>query len=222
MQKSLIVRLASGMARPLNSNLTRPRPTTVTCSSHYAKLPFNASSTSSLLGKKTRQSAIRRRPHPPPAAAAATAPSVGVLVRVATGVPLVELFQSMTVAEAGIRSLALIIGTTLLVVLGNKTITFMCNGLSKAIDPEDTPTDSTAVDLLSDAIRAAERPSSVVLPFFGAAFCSTVIAAFGEVALMKLDVSEKTMAWGGKAIGILREAAQLLQDTSEILIIVFA
>lgn len=158
--------------------------------------------------------------HVAAAAPAAAAPG-SLIIRVATGVPLIEFFQSMTVAQAGVRAAMIIGATCALILLLNRLIVVLGDKLSKAVDPANTPEDNVVTELLSDAIKASERPVCVLLPLLGAAFCSTVLAAFGEVALERVTMGDSMAKFGGLSVDVLRNAAQLLQDTSEIVFIAF-
>ena len=95
-------------------------------------------------------------------------------------------------------------------------------------------------------LGAATRPTQVLLPWFGFAYCITIVAAFGELVLsrsaaaaaaassvaaaaaaaaaggFKQQMSATCNNAGMGLVSFLKETAQLMQDTSEIVLIIFA
>ena len=165
--------------------------------------------------------------HPPVPAVAETAVSVTeeTLFRVATGVPLVDIFHKLTLAEAAIQSAGLIGIAVIAVLFGNQIIAFVGSKLESFLGRvgEDAPRGPIG-QLFGTVIDAAEKPCQALLPWFGFAYCSTVISAFSEVAVERITQNGTGGFWeaaGANVMNLLCDFAQLMQDASEIVIIVF-
>jgi len=176
------------------------------------------------------------------AVAAAAATNEAVILRVATGVPLVDIFQTMSLSHAFVETLALIgiiaavvfFGNEIIVAFGNYLNRLLGGSLSSSTDGDGSSSEVPASQrrhrplarLLSTVILAAERPASVLLPWFGIAYSSTVVAAFAEIAVCRLTtrtggVIKLAGMCGNRVVDFLKDTAQLMQDTSEVVVIVF-
>ena len=169
-------------------------------------------------------SRLARRSTTPQAAAAAAAvasPTNLFLGRVTTGVPFVEAFRSMPLADAGMHAFALVGLTTMAVLFGNSLVEFIGAKLSAALDPEHGPRGAIS-ELVSYLIRAAERPTCVMFPWFGASFATAVVAAFAEVAVERWGLkNEVAGAAASQVVEYFKHVAQLMQDAYEVVLIVF-
>lgn len=164
---------------------------------------------------------IRTKPRFNPVVAAATGQLTPAFKWVATGVPLVETLQSLSLTQAAIRAAALLAATAVAVMAGQKVL-ILCE--RKFAQLVECTTKADGVDLfLKTAILAAQRPTSVILPLLGADYTLLVLAAFTEVALPHMAhlVGPTCHSIGRFCLLQLRKLTQVLQDSTELLAITF-
>lgn len=141
-------------------------------------------------------------------------------MRVATGVPIYEVFRRLSLLDAGIQTITLTAATCILVLFGNKIINKICN---KATIIEMDKNKHVLASLFFQAVAAANQPLRVLLPWIGATFITMVISAFTQVALLRFENELHVVHLCGKRMAdSLSHLSQLMQDSNEICIIVFA
>lgn len=205
--------------------LSHSRSGTLPC---LGQSPLFRSLPISTLPNRLRAPIPSNRPfqHPPAALhnPSAVVAAETTLFRVATGVPLVDIFHTLTVAEAAFQSAALIGIAVIAVVFGNQIIKFLGTKLEKFFGRvgHDAPRGPLG-QFLGTVIDASEKPCQALLPWFGFAYCSTVISAFSEVAVGRMTQQGSGVlgAAGNKLMSMLCHTAQLMQDTSEVVLIIF-
>ncbi|KAL4435614.1 hypothetical protein ABPG77_002577 [Micractinium sp. CCAP 211/92] len=141
----------------------------------------------------------------------------------ATGVPLVEAFQQLTLQQAGLRSLALVLATALGVLVGNKLLDVM--GTKMEAVAEKTRNSSGLSLLVGTALASVYRPAKMLLPVYGGFYSLLVVTALAEVAVSRMDdqhIHSMLYVCGERLLDVLKGLAQLMQDTSELVLIVFA
>ena len=172
---------------------------------------------------------------PPPSAMTASSAAMEssvTLMRVATGVPLLNIFTEMPLLDCYLQS-ALLIGTAVIIVcFGNEIIGFLSSKLEAALNSfgsREHIRRKPLAQFLATCIAAGERPAQALLPWYGFTFVSTVIATLADVTVARFGhnhESASTMALMHSAcmylVDFLRDAAQLMQDASEIVLVVFA
>jgi MscS family membrane protein len=165
--------------------------------------------------------------------------------RAYTGIPLMELFKTMTLAEAALESTIQISFIVIAVLFGNTIISFIGSKINKALNRLGKRRRKEGSGLfthfLGSLVAAAEAPCQALLPWFGFAYVTTVLSCFGELAVTRLGNTNggSTVAgafnimstghakqWmsvvGVKMVEIFTEIAQLMQDAYEVVAIVFA
>jgi hypothetical protein len=152
------------------------------------------------------------------------------LFRAYTGVPLLDIFRGMTIAQGAANAAALLAATLLLVVFGNVAAKCLSDRLGNLFDPTATSNEGTdaprvhkrgpLAQLIGVLISSVERPLRVLLPWFGTAFFFSVLSAYGQVTLSRLDASKKLL--GQPVVGVLCELAQIMTDAYEFALIIFA
>lgn len=141
----------------------------------------------------------------------------------ATGVPLVEALQQLSLQQAGLRSLALVLATTVGVLLGNKLLDLM--GTKMEAVTEKTRNASGLTLLIGTALASVYRPAKMLLPVYGGFYSLLVVTALAEVLVSRMDdrhIHGMLYVCGEQLLGFLKALAQLMQDTSELVLIVFA
>lgn len=78
--------------------------------------------------------------------------------------------------------------------------------------------------LAAAALQAGHRPAAALLPFLTGAYSLTVVAALAEVMATRADVHlhRALQLCSHGIVGALRVATQVLQDTTELVLIIFA
>ncbi len=180
-----------------------------------------------------------------PAAAAAGGQTM-MFGRAFTGIPLMELFQTMTLQEAAIESTIRVSFIVIAVLFGNQIIPWFADrvgiSLGKLVQSHRRKRRGIIAQFLGSLIAAAETPCQALLPWFGFAYVSTVLSCFGELAVTRLggshDAVGGAVAGAFKAISkknakqwvnsaavklveIFTEIAQLMQDAYEVVAIIF-
>lgn len=152
------------------------------------------------------------------------------LIRMATGVPLSEAFKSMSLSQAAFDSAIIIVSTVTIVLFGNKLIAYIGKKVDQVSIEEEAGMEigkqKPLLGILATIASAAERPAGVLLPWFGVAYCSTVLSAFAEVVVERLSCTDHGFhEFAGvcacRMATFLRDTAQLMQDTTEIVMITF-
>jgi hypothetical protein len=149
------------------------------------------------------------------------------LIRMATGVPLSEAFKSMSLTQAALDSVITITATVSIVLFGNKLISYIGKRVEQVPLEENGKQTKPLLGIVATIASAAERPAGVLLPWFGVAYCSTVLSAFAEVVVERLSCSDHGLhEFAGvcacRMATVLKDTAQLMQDTTEIVMITFA
>jgi len=147
-------------------------------------------------------------------------------MRVATGVPLLEVLETMTLPDATWLTVALFSATFAFVIVVPRLVAFLSSRLGDLVEAgqaggEEGIPQSWLPSLVGDVIRSLERPTSVIFPLFGIFYSCTILASFVLVCLKKVGVESTTRAACSLAISKVLDVAQLLQDTSEVSILVF-
>lgn len=180
------------------------------------------------------------------AAAASTAAAAGQTMmfgRAYTGIPMMELFETMTLAEAALESTIQISFIIIAVLFGDRIIPFIGSKMNKALNKlgktHRRERQGLFAQFLGSLVAAAEAPCRALLPWFGFAYISTVLSCFGEVAVTRLGGTVgstvagafSTMSKGNakqwmnvagvKLVQIFTEIAQLMQDAYEVVAIIF-
>ncbi|KAL4429384.1 hypothetical protein ABPG77_005158 [Micractinium sp. CCAP 211/92] len=138
----------------------------------------------------------------------------------ATGVPLVdELMRFKTVeaaAQFAAQRAALVVGGALLGILLLKAID---RYFGRRIEKSGT----SDFNIVGAAASAAFKPIQTMLPYMSGAYVLTVGAALAQVAAVKMkrDFYALCRGHGDKVLSTLKLFTQLLQDTSELLVIIF-
>jgi small-conductance mechanosensitive channel len=176
-----------------------------------------------------------RRVPPPAASAASSIVSAEVtLSRAATGVPLLEIFSTLTLQEAAVQSSILIGVAVFAVLFGNQIIEFIGKKVEAALGAAeqangDRRPSARLARTLAESMAAAERPAQALLPYFGFTYVCTVLAAFSDVAIKHMAAaapSSSTVASFCKGAGlrlldVLTDLTQLMQDFSEVSLLIF-
>jgi small-conductance mechanosensitive channel len=204
--------------------------------------------------QKNQQKDTTTTAHAAPAAAATTAAAGGqtlIFGRAHTGIPLLELFKTMTLAEAALES-SLQIGIIVIAVFfGNRNIPFISSKVEAALGKlgktHKRKTRGLFAQTVGSIVAASEAPCRALLPWFGFAYGATVLSCLGELAVTRLggtigstaavtqgiakgafnSMSKEgakfcMTAAGVKLVEILTEIAQLMQDAYEVVAIIFA
>ncbi|PSC76963.1 mechanosensitive ion channel isoform A [Micractinium conductrix] len=156
------------------------------------------------------------------AAPAAVAAAQQLAWFTATGVPLVETLRVLTLQQAAVRCAVLVIATAVGVAFGNKLLDLA--GAQMESVAERTRRSSGLPLLMGTALAAVHRPAKLLLPTYGFFYTLLVLTAFTEVALTHMDAHMHTVLHlcGSQVLGFFKSLAQVTQDTSELLLIVFA
>ncbi|KAI3438969.1 hypothetical protein D9Q98_001383 [Chlorella vulgaris] len=159
---------------------------------------------------------VKAQAAPLAVAAAPVAPGVYQ----ATGVPLVDSLMAMTSVEAAVRhSITLLVAAAVGVVVG----TLLLQAVDRTIGTKQQQ-EKRRFNIASAAIRAASKPAQALLPLYGVAYAATVVSALAQVAATKLTKDHFSLLCGGRGdelVAVLKWLTQLVQDTSELLVVIF-
>ncbi|KAI7843449.1 hypothetical protein COHA_002927 [Chlorella ohadii] len=142
----------------------------------------------------------------------------------ATGVPLLEALQQLTLQQAALRSAGLVAATVVGVAFGNWLLELMGNKMEHVIE---RTRNSSGLDLVAgSALASVHRPAKLLLPLYGLFYCMLVVSAFADVLVSHLARSDPNMTTifhvcTRQVLEGIKGLAQLMQDTSELVVIVF-
>lgn len=130
----------------------------------------------------------------------------------ATGVPLVDELMQLTAREGLVQAAKLVAVAAVGAFIGSAVL--------KAID-ERLSTDK--FNVFTAALAATTAPGATLLPFYVLAYSTTVVSALTQVAATKFAPSwNAAMAGHGpQVLELVKQFTQLVQDTSELVVIVF-
>ncbi|EFN57141.1 hypothetical protein CHLNCDRAFT_143473 [Chlorella variabilis] len=139
----------------------------------------------------------------------------------ATGVPLLEAMKQMTLQQAAVHSGGLIAATVVGVVAGLRLLELVGEQL-EAVNARVGRSNGLDV-LVGTALASVHRPALVLLPWYGFFYILLVASAFAKVAVTRLDATlhAVTHMCAHQLAGWLSGAAQLMQDTSQLVLIIF-
>ncbi|PSC72397.1 mechanosensitive ion channel [Micractinium conductrix] len=170
-----------------------------------------------------------RRPLPPlarkpcaPAAAVAAAEVAAEVVWEATGVPLVDVLMKCKTVEAAAQfSIKLVAASVGAVMLGSLIFSLldkMTGGKLAESSGKGGFNPAAAV------VASTLKPAQALLPFYGIAYSTTVVSALVQVAAIKMKPEFAAMCRGynEEVLGAIKWATQLIQDTSELILIIGA
>lgn len=142
----------------------------------------------------------------------------------ATGVPLLEELSVLPLRAAAAKSLWLVAAATTASYVASKLVLF----LEKKAEEVATYDGEENVPWLEQATRAAilaaHRPAAVLFPWLTTCYSLTVVSAFCEVAMARLDkqLHAYLHVCGEQALAVIKVVTQALQDTTELTLIIFA
>lgn len=139
----------------------------------------------------------------------------------ATGVPLVDAFMKMeSVEAASAASLKLVAAAFAGVVLGSLVL----GAIERATGGQLGQSRDGGLHLAAAAAASVLKPAKVLLPFYGVAYSTTVVSALLQVAAVKMKSEFVTLCRGHneEVLAALKFVTQLVQDTSELVLIIFA
>ncbi|KAI3434983.1 hypothetical protein D9Q98_003035 [Chlorella vulgaris] len=128
----------------------------------------------------------------------------------------------MSLEQAALRSAGLIAATVVGVILGNKLLALVG---AKMDVVNERMRRSNGLDLLmGTALASVHRPALVLLPWYGFFYILLIASAFADVAVLRLDAQVHTVTHlcAAQVLEFLNHTSQLMQDTSELVLIIFA
>ncbi|KAL4423213.1 hypothetical protein ABPG77_000005 [Micractinium sp. CCAP 211/92] len=162
-----------------------------------------------------------RRPSKTCAAAAASAKAAANVVYEATGVPLVDVLMKMpSVEAASVASVRLVAAALVGVAVGSLVL----GAIDRVTGGELGKSKYGVLNVPVAAVASVLKPAQVLLPFYGVAFSTTVLSALVQVAAVKRQSEFAALCWGHneEVLAVIKFVTQLVQDTSELVLIIFA
>lgn len=162
-----------------------------------------------------------------------TPPYVGVQTwaqRVTTGVPLLELFKTLTLTQAATTSALLVCLATALTAHTKHILNAWALYEEDRMEDRETMLNTQVV--AGAALVALRGPVGVLLPWLYVSMCSTIAACFFDVAVQRVQAGaaaqlpwvlhKAVMAVASQPVaGALRDLTQLFQDMTEVSFIAF-
>ncbi|KAL4434300.1 hypothetical protein ABPG75_000741 [Micractinium tetrahymenae] len=182
-----------------------------------------AGALASPLAAAARQHRQRRHGQAPSTVprAASAAEAAAEVVYEATGVPLVDALMKLKTVEAATQASIRLVAVALAgVVLGSLALRTIDHLTSRQLGQSKEGGFNVAAAVAASTLK----PAQVLLPFYGVAYSTTVVSALVQVAAVKMKSEFATLCRGRseEVLAVIKFVTQMVQDTSELVLIVFA